>query len=147
MSTVAEAQQALAQIQASRAQLARIAHCPPARHLAFAALEAGIVVSPAAAPYQLLAMAPLLLGLVLVVRWDRRRLGMFINGYRRGRTRRVIAAFLPVLLALYGTSVYFVFARQEIWPSLLLGGVMFVVATWMSVIWQRVFVRELEEGL
>ncbi|WP_066722905.1 hypothetical protein [Sphingomonas pituitosa] len=147
MSTVAEAQEALAQIHASRAQLARIAHCPPARHFAFAALEAGFVASPAAAPYQLLAMAPLVIGLVLVLRWDRRRLGMFINGYRRGRTRRVIAAFLPMILALYGASVYFVFARQEIWPSLLLGAATFGLATYMSHVWQRVFVRELEASL
>ncbi|WP_294250170.1 hypothetical protein [uncultured Sphingomonas sp.] len=147
MSSVAEAQQALAQIHASRAQLARVAHCPPARHLAFAALEAGLVASPAAAPYQLVALVPLVLGLVLIVRWDRQRLGMFINGYRRGRTRRVIAAFLPVLGALYGASVYFVFAKQEIWPSLLLAAVMFGIATYMSIVWQRVFVRELEDGL
>jgi len=147
VSTVAEAQEALAQIRASRAQLARVAHCPPARHLAFAALEAGFVASPAAAPYQLLAIVPLLLGLVLILRWDRRRLGMFINGYRRGRTRRVIAAFLPMVLALYGASVYVVFARQQIWPALLLGAVMFGLATWMSHVWQRVFVRELEASL
>ncbi|WP_084583632.1 hypothetical protein [Sphingomonas azotifigens] len=147
MSSIAEAQHALAQIHASRAQLARVAYCPPARHLAFAALEAGLVASPAAAPYQLLALAPLLLGLVLIVRWDRRRLGMFVSGYRRGRTRRVIAAFLPVLLEMYGASVYFVFARQVIWPSLLLGAVMFGLAAWMSVVWQRVFVHELETGL
>lgn len=147
MSTIAEAHEALAQIHASRTQLARVAHCPPARHLAFAALEAGLVLSPLAAPYQLLAMAPLLLGLVLILRWDRRRLGMFINGYRRGRTRRVMAAFLPMILALYGASVYFVFAKQAIWPSLLLGVVAFGVATWMSVVWQRVFVRELEATL
>ncbi|UYY76109.1 hypothetical protein [Sphingomonas sp. R1] len=147
MSTITEAQEALAQIHASRAQLARIVPCPPSRHLAFAALEAGIVASPAAAPYQLLALAPLLLGLVLIVRWDRRRLGMFINGYRRGRTRRVIAAFLPIVAALYAASVYFVLARQMVWPSLVLGAIMFAVATWMSMVWQRVFVRELEAGL
>ncbi len=146
MSTIVEAQEALAHIHASRAQLARVAHCPPARHLAFAALEAGLVLSPAAAPYQLYTMVPLFLGLVLIVRWDRRRLGMFINGYRRGRTRRVIAAFIPMMLALYGASVYFVFAKQAIWPSLLLSAVMFGVATYMSVVWQRVFVRELEES-
>lgn len=147
MSSIAEAQEALANIQTSRAQLARIAHCPPARHLAFAALEAGVVVSPAAAPYQLLALVPVLVGLVLIVRWDRRRLGMFINGYRRGRTRQVIAAFLPVLAALYAASAYFVLARHLVWPSLLLGVVMFGVAAWMSTVWQRVFVRELEAAL
>lgn len=147
MSSIAEAQEALAHIQTSRAQLARIAHCPPARHLAFAALEAGVVASPAAAPYQLLALVPVLVGLVLIVRWDRRRLGMFINGYRRGRTRQVIAAFLPVLAALYAASAYFVLTKHLIWPSLLLAAVMFGVATWMSTVWQRVFVRELEAGL
>lgn len=147
MSSVADAREALAQIHASRSQLAQISHCPPSRHFAFAALEAGLVASPAAAPYQILAVVPILLGLVLILRWDRRRLGMFINGYRRGRTRRVIAAFLPMILALYGASTYFVFAKQEIWPSLLLSAVTFGVAIWMSIVWQRVFVRELEAGL
>lgn len=147
MSSVAEAREALANIHASRAQLARIAHCPPSRHIAFAALEAGVVVSPAAAPYQLLALVPVFVGLALILRWDRRRLGMFVNGYRRGRTRGVIAAFLPIIAALYAASVYFVLAKHLIWPSLLLGAVMFGVALYMSVVWQRVFVRELEARL
>lgn len=147
MPSVAEAQESLAQIHASRAQLARIAHCPPSRHIAFAALEAGVVISPAAAPYQLLALVPVVVGLALILRWDRRRLGMFINGYRRGRTRGVIAAFLPVVAALYAASVYFVLVQRLIWPSLLLGAVMFGVAAYLSVVWQRVFVRELEAGL
>jgi hypothetical protein len=147
MSTIADAQEALAHIHASRAQLARVTHCPPARHIAFAALMASVVLSPLAAPYQLLAMLPIFIGMALVIRWDRRRMGMFVNGYRRGRTRWVIAGLLPAFVVLYLASMTFALRKEAIWPSLLLGAVMFGVAWGGSILWQRVFVRELEASL
>ncbi|MHA6718917.1 hypothetical protein ACX40Y_05645 [Sphingomonas sp. RS6] len=143
MPTDTEARDALAAMNATRAQLARAAHCPPARHAAFALLMAAVVLSPVAMPYQLVALAPVLVGIVLVVRWDRRRLGMFVNGYRRGRTRRVIAAILPGFLLLYGASVYAVAAHGLLWPSVALAVLAFALGYFGSLMWQRVFVREL----
>lgn len=146
MPNAAEAREALDHIDASRARLARAADCPPERHFAFAALMGGWALTPLAGAYQPLALLPLLLGLVLIVRWDRRRMGMFVNGYRRGRTRYVIAALLLVIMPLYVASVYFARETQLIWPSVALAGAITLVAYVGSTIWQRVFRRELGLG-
>lgn len=143
MPNAAEARDALSQIDASRAQLARAANCPPARHLAFAAVMGGWALSPLAGPYQLVALVPVLLAIALIVQWDRRRIGMFVNGYRRGRTRYVIAGLLLLVLPLYLASAYFAFEAKLVWPSVALAAVVAVIAYAGSTIWQRVFRREL----
>src|ERR1700761_2464211 len=97
-----EAVEALAAMRASQARLALAADCPPARHLAFAVLMGGLVATPARPVYlALLAEGALLLGVGLVVRGDRRRTGMFINGSRAGRTRPLTFLLLAIVLALY----------------------------------------------
>jgi hypothetical protein len=68
---------------------------------------------------------------------------MFINGYRRGKTRLVIAGILLVWLPLYALSVYYALDLHNHVVPLLLGAVGFVVTAIGSVIWQRVFVREM----
>ncbi|MBO9624451.1 MAG: hypothetical protein J7500_17215 [Sphingomonas sp.] len=143
MPNATEAREALDRIDASRAQLARAADCPPERHLAFAALMGGWALSPLAGNYQPLTLAPLLLALILIVQWDRRRMGMFVNGYRRGRTRYVIAALLLLIMPLYVASIYFARETQLVWPSVAAAGAMTVIAYVGSTIWQRVFRREL----
>jgi hypothetical protein len=78
-----------------------------------------------------------------IYRSDRRRLGVFINGCRRGRTRLVVVPLLLACLALYGASCYFALARDAPLISVALAAVTFGVAYQGSVIWQRVFRREL----
>jgi hypothetical protein len=143
MPNAADAREALSQIDASRAQLARAASCPPERHLAFAALMGAWTLSPLAGHYQLVALVPVLLAVVLIMRWDRRRIGMFVNGYRRGRTRYVIAGLLLLILPLYFASVYFAFEEKLVWPSIALAAAVALIAYAGSTIWQRVFRREL----
>lgn len=143
MPNAAEAREALSRIDASRAQLARAANCPPERHLAFAAVMGGWALTPLAGPYQIVALAPLLLAVALIVQWDRRRMGMFVNGYRRGRTRYVIAAMLLLVLPLYLASVYSAFEAKLVWPSIALAAAVAVIAYFGSTVWQRVFRREL----
>ena len=139
-----EAAEALAAMRASQARLAQAADCPPERHLAFAILMAGIVATPALpSPYALLAEGVLLLGVGLVVRWDRRRTGMFINGYRAGRTRPLALLLAAVFLALYGTGVWLVHDRGLWWGPLLTGAVTAPLGYYGSVAWQRLFRREM----
>jgi hypothetical protein len=139
-----QAQVALDAKQHAEHQLATAALCPPWRHGVFALIMAVIVGSPAAAmPLQMMLIALVFFGIVLVVRSDRKRLGMFINGYRRGRTRLVTFPLLVIDLVLFGASIYE--AHQTAGPifSLLLGTAAFGVSLTGSILWQRVFVREL----
>jgi hypothetical protein len=79
----------------------------------------------------------------LIIRSDRKRMGMFINGYRRGKTRVVTFGILALWLPLYALSVYFSLDRNNHEVPLVLGLLGFAMGTAGSVLWQRVFVREM----
>ncbi|MDB5710039.1 MAG: hypothetical protein JWL96_2109 [Sphingomonas bacterium] len=139
-----EAAEALAAMRASQARLAQAADCPPERHLAFAALMGGIIATPVLPfPYALLAEGLLLLGVGLVIRWDRRRTGMFINGYRAGRTRPLTFVLVAVIVILYMAGVWLVRDRGIWWAPLVTGTVAAGVGYYFSTVWQRIFRREM----
>ena len=80
---------------------------------------------------------------MLVIRWDRRRTGMFINGYRAGRTRRVTFAMLACMLPLYGLSAWMAIDRGSWIGPLALGLGAGAIAYSFSKTWCRVFRREM----
>ena len=139
-----EARAALAAKGTAEQNLAALALCPPWRHAAFAAVMASLVATcgvPLALRFVILAMVFIAIGLIM--QSDRRRLGVFINGYRRGKTRLVTFPMLAIILALYMASFHFgvTLARPDI--SLALALAAFVIGYIGSTLWQRVFVREL----
>jgi len=139
-----DARIALAAKGAAEQDLARLALCPPWRHAVFAAVMAALVATPAFVLSVRLAMLALILvSIGLIVRSDKRRLGVFINGYRRGKTRLVTFPMLAVVLVLYAASFHFGVTRNMPAISVALAAISFVVAYIGSVIWQRVFVHEL----
>lgn len=144
MTSGEEARMALAAKDDADHQIAKLADCPPWRHAAFAALLAALVAQPAIPLSWRFGMdAAVFFAGFLIYRSDRRRLGVFINGYRRGKTRLVIVPVLLIWLALYSASYYFETKYDEPLISLLLAAVAFAVGYSGSVIWQRVFRREL----
>lgn len=135
---------ALAAKSYAEAQMAKAATCPPWRHAVFGLLMGGLVASPAfEMPIRMSILVIILATIPIIIQSDRKRMGMFINGYRRGKTRLVIAGILLVWLPLYALSVYYALDLHNQVMPLLLGLVGFVVAAIGSVIWQRVFVREM----
>jgi len=139
-----DATEALAAMRASQARLAAAADCPPARHLAFGAVMGGLVATTALpTAYSLIAEAGLLICIAMIVRWDRRRTGMFINGYRAGRTRPITFAMLAVFLALYFAGFWLSRDRGMHWAPLAIGVVTAGLGYHASVFWQRIFRREL----
>ena len=142
-----EAAEALAAMRASQARLAQAADCPPERHLAFAALMGGIIATPALPfPYAILAEGVLLLGVALVIRWDRRRTGMFINGYRAGPTRPITFSMLAFALSTMALCDWLMFSRGVSWAPLVGGAVVTVVGYFASSIWQRIYLRDLRSA-
>jgi hypothetical protein len=139
-----EARLALLAKGAAEQNLAKLAHCPPWRHAAFAALMAGLVSAPAFSiriRFGLLAIV--LAAIAMIVRSDRRRLGVFINGYRRGKTRRVMFPMLAVILGFYMASLYCGDVLHQPAICFAMAAAAFCVGYVGSVIWQRVFVHEL----
>ena len=142
--TYDEARAALAAKTLAEQDLARIGTCPPWRHAAFAAFEAALVVSPAVPiPARFAILALMFVGIALIVRSDRRRLGVFINGYRRGRTRMVVVPLLLLVLALYGLSLFAALDWHRPAISLACAAITFPVCYIGSAVWQSVFRREL----
>jgi len=142
--TYEEARAALAAKTLAEQDLARLGTCPPWRHAAFAALETALVISPLASINGRFAiLAVLFVGIFLIIRSDRRRLGVFINGYRRGRTRLVVVPMLLAILALYSLSTLAAFDWHMPWVSLLCTAATFPTCYFGSMLWQNVFRREL----
>jgi hypothetical protein len=148
MSTQAEeAAAALTAMQESRERLAAAANCPPARHLVFSGLMGGMVASQAAPSMVTIALeVALLIGVVLVIQWDRRRTGMFINGYRAGPTRPLTFALLAFTLAVLALCDWLKLGEGIVWAPLVGGVVVAVVAYFASSIWQRIYLRDLRSA-
>lgn len=139
-----EALSALAAKHQAEVQIAKAANCPPWRHALFGLLMGGLVASPAFDFAMRSAILVIILcSVAVIVQSDRRRMGMFINGYRRGKTRVVAVATLIVELSLYSLSVYYGLELHDRLIPLLLGCAAVPIGAAGSVIWQRVFVREM----
>jgi hypothetical protein len=117
----AEARAALDSTAAASAQIAALGVWPPGRDAAFG-------------------------GIAVVASYDRRRYGVFVNGYRRGATRPVVAVLLLAVLALMVLQIYFREHGAAPWVPFAVGAAAFVVAVTGSVQWSRAFRREMERG-
>jgi hypothetical protein len=138
-----EARVALDAKGAAERQLAKAAECPPWRHALFGLVMAALVATPVLPlPLRFGALVLILVGIGLIVVADRRRMGMFVNGYRRGKTLGLTLALLAVNLGLYAMSVRAQIDGNTNMP-LMFSGVAFGVNVIGSIAWQRIFVREL----
>lgn len=121
-------------------------NCPLWRHAAFAAIMAMLVFSQGFGPrLQIPAALAALVAIVGLSVDDRRRYGLFINGYRRGRT---LPVSLTLVAALLGAGALEIWARVEGAPLLLKLGISvgaFVAALGASVAWNRAYRRELTD--
>ena len=125
-------------------QMARAATCPPWRHALFGLMMGALIASFAFEFVIRTAILVLVLAAIpIIVRSDRKRMGMFINGYRRGKTRWVAFGILLVWLPLYAIAVHYGLTLHDHVVPLLLGALGFVIGTIGSMLWQRVFVSEM----
>ena len=139
-----EAVSALAAKRSAEAQMVRAATCPPWRHAVFGLLMGGLVASPAFDfPIRMAILVVILCCIPIIIRSDRKRMGMFINGYRRGKTRVVAIGIVIVELALYFVSVVRGLDHNDRLTPLLLGVAGVGIGILGSMLWQRVFVSEM----
>lgn len=143
-----DAAAALDDARAARMRLADKTRCPPYMHALFGALLGGLVSSEAASDRGTLVIEGIiiLIGLTLFV-VQRRRLGFFVNGYRRGRTRPVALAVVAIYLLLFSLAAYLKAADGLHWPALVLGLLMFGLGTRASVEWQARYLAEMATPL
>lgn len=117
------------------------------RHAAFAAVMATLVLGQGfAAPLQILFIVFPLVALALLVNDDRKRYGLLVNGYRKGRTLPLTLMLVALMLGAMGVEIYARFNDLGIGVKLGIAGFAFVVALTASLWWTRIFDRELLDG-
>jgi hypothetical protein len=143
-----EARAALDGMNDAQRELAlKATQCPPWRHAAFAAIMAVLVLAQGFAPPVQMPMFVLAMAAVAwLVTDDRRRYGLFVNGYRKGRTLPVTLALLGAMLATMAGEIHARLAGLSLATKLGLAGVAFAVALAASIAWSRIYRRELLEG-
>jgi hypothetical protein len=143
-----DAAAALEGARAARVRLADKTRCPPYMHAVFGGLLGGLVASEAASDRGTLIIEGIIIVIALTIFVvQRRRLGFFVNGYRRGRTRPVALGIVGVYLLLFSLAAYLKGEDGLHWPALALGVLMFGLGTWASVEWQARYQAEMAAPL
>ncbi|NJC35154.1 hypothetical protein GGR88_002668 [Sphingomonas jejuensis] len=144
MTGIDEARDALAGARGAQRRLATRTRWSIGRHLAAAALMAVAAANLALPPLWQIGTAVLvLLGVALVIRRDRARDGMFVNGYRAGRTLWVIVPTVVLVLAIGFAGRYLRVEHDMVWAPLLAAAVTLPVALGGSILWEYVYREEL----
>jgi len=142
-----ERRDALDLLQAANRRIAERAEPPRRYHAALGLLVGGLVaVQDAPLPWRVAYFAPYVLGLLLLMRVYRRHTGLWIFGYRAGRTRWVALGAAALAATLLGLAAWM---RQEghLRGAFMVAGVLVAaVVTAMGYIWHWAYRRDLEEA-
>jgi drug/metabolite transporter (DMT)-like permease len=143
----AEARAALASVDAAREQLAALGNCPPWRHAAFGAVM-GLLVGGVGfdLPVQTATTVLALGGVTMIATNDRKRYGVFVNGFRKGATLPITIALVAVMLGLLLAQIWLREHHAAAPVHLAIGLAAFAIGIAASVAWNRIFRREMERG-
>lgn len=140
-------EQARAALQAANAKLAEQAHWPWSRHAAYGAVVGGMVAAQGfMPPLSTVFVAACVCAVAAIVAADRAKRGVWISGWRGGRTRWVTVLSLIIGIGGMFAALWLNVDMHMPWASFALGGVVFVVAVLLSKLWERIYRRELEQG-
>lgn len=143
------ARDALAAAQASRRRFALAqAPWPWSRHAAWGTLLAGLAAAQALpAPYNVATDAALAFAAAGIAASDRSRRGVFVNGWRHGRTLWITLTivFVAIVVGLFG--LWLSRERGWVWAPVAFGLGLIPVGMAASRLWEHVYNRELQESL
>lgn len=147
MTEINDPRRTLAALEAIDERLARRMRWPLWRHMA-AGLLMSLIVAAAGVPRNLAAaaFAAGLLLVLVIVRDDKKRHGMFVSGYQRGRTKWVVAAIILSTLSgiiVVRTQLSGGIADPLFWVVL---AIVFSGTTMLSLLWERVYGDDIRRG-
>lgn len=142
-----EALDALETMRATQAKLASLGDCPPWRHAAFGGVMSLMILGAGfSLPLQIGLLVLSMGAMVLIVRSDRRRYGVFVNGYRKGATLPLTIVLLVVMLGLLVVQIVLKARGAPIWVPFAIAALAFVLGVGASLWWNRIFKREMTRG-
>jgi hypothetical protein len=138
------ARRALEEAGAIRGQVADKARCPPSWHATFGVIMGAMVASQSLTPALSISVTVLCLGAaVFMMQAARRRMGFFVNGYRRGKTLWVALGLLGVVEALLFAGIGLKETWGLAWAPLVCGLIVAPIAIGGSYLWQAVYREEM----
>jgi len=136
---------ALALVRRTRAGLARYA-APPRWYAPLYGSGCGAMVAAQALdpPWSLIGVVAAVALVAGIYGWWRRRSGIGVQGFRRGRTLPVTLAFGAVFVATYMAAVLLRHGYALRWPAVLGGVVVALAGAFASRKWDRIWVADME---
>jgi hypothetical protein len=126
VTTNEDARASIEDVQSVRRDLADRADCPPAWRITVAVLSgAAFAAQSASGLIAMVLSVSCFAAIAAMAIIARKRMGFFVNGYRKGSTRKVAFALLFIIEAIYLSSIWLKFERHLVWAPLV-GGVIIV---------------------
>lgn len=141
----AAAAAALRGLDEANAKVAANYDYPFTRHLVFGLLMGAVVAAQGAGHLSTMVSCLVIVGVLLVQKWDRKRTGTWIHGFRRGRTRIVTLLTMAVMIALVVPAAHYGH-RGVIWVPFALAPLAGIIGIGFSYWWQRIYLAELRAG-
>jgi len=139
-----ERREALAAIAAANRRMADQAKAPGYYHPALGLLAGGAVaVQEATLPWRLAYYVVLVAALALLARAYRRKTGLWIPGYRAGRTRWVAVSAATLFVALTLGALWLTTETHVHGAAMAAGGLVAVLVAAAGYFWERAYRRDL----
>ncbi len=143
----ADAARMLAEVNAARTEMARRAVAPVWYHPALGLLVGGLVAVQGQ-PLWILGLfyAVFGLGLAGLVRAYRARTGLWVNGYRKGRTMIVSLGMAALVVAIMLGSTWLIRSHGLTMAPFVAGVLAAIVMTAGGFLWEVAYRRDLQDG-
>lgn len=137
----------LAELEAANADLAERVRAPVWYHPALGLLMGGLcAVQAAPVPGMYAYYAVFIAGLILLVRAYIKRTGLWVSGYRAGRTRWVSVGLATITTGLMLLSAWLFHTRNETMAPFVFAGLIAVIVTIGGFVWEAAFRADLRDG-
>lgn len=138
--------EALASIQAARAEVGKKLDYPVGWDIAYGLIFAGLVGGAGLPnPWSILLLVLSLAALAFMVKWWRERVGWWVNGYAPKNARWVAVGMVGIMLVLMMGSYWTRFGDGPWWMPIVTGGLAWVLGVVGGRIWMKVYRKEIEE--